>query len=171
MTHSRGSMPHDSDDDEVDAEGGVEQKRGGGEGKRGDDDDGGYGGDDSEGGGGRDRGKQPAEDESGQSKVKVNASRDINASRATPEVDMRECKLPDRVKEVVVDLAQQALEQSSVPTAMAKFIKMQLDKDFHPSWHVVVGRDFGMCVSHAEASVAYFYVGELAFLVYKHSAE
>jgi dynein light chain LC8-type len=121
------------------------KRGGGGEGKAGDDDD------------------LPA------GSRKTDASRDINANGAELKADVRSCKLGSRMKEQVLDFARQAIESSSVQTAVAKFVKTNMDKEFGPSWHVVVGREFGMSLSHGQDAVMYFYLGDIAVLVWQHS--
>ena len=103
--------------------------------------------------------------------VKVDASRDINADPIHHDADVKACKLSNRVREQVVEIARQAIEQSSVQTSIAKYIKTQLDKELNPAWHCVVGREFGMSLSHSEDNLIYFYLGEVAFLVWQHSRE
>lgn len=103
--------------------------------------------------------------------VKVDASRDINADPIHHDADIKACKLSNRVREQVVEIARQAIEQSSVQTSIAKYIKTQLDKELNPAWHCVVGREFGMSLSHSEDNLIYFYLGEVAFLVWQHSRE
>ena len=36
-----------------------------------------------------------------------------------------------------------------------------------PTWHVVVGTNYGSHVVHATKNFIYFYIGPLAFLVFK----
>ena len=97
--------------------------------------------------------------------------RDINADAVELKADVRECKLSGRIREQVIELARQGIDQSSVQTGIAKFIKTQLDKEFNPSWHVVVGREFGMALSHADDNVMYFYLGTIAILVWKQPGD
>ena len=97
--------------------------------------------------------------------------RDINSDRLEPKVDVRQCVVGGRVRDQIIDLAKQAIEQSSVASGIAKFIKSQLDKEFHPTWHCIVGRDFSMAVEHFDEGLMYFYVDSIAVLVFKHAAQ
>lgn len=36
------------------------------------------------------------------------------------------------------------------------------------TWHVVVGSSFGSFVTHETGTMAYFFVGSTAFLIFKH---
>ena len=149
-----------------------EQKEGKSEGKSGSGETEGKQNDDGDAndGDGSDYGEEKEEDlEPGT--LKVDPTRDIAADAPETPVDVRECNLSNRVKEQVIDFARTAFEQSSVATAIAKYVKTQLDKEFEPTWHVIVGRDFAMAVSHVSEGLMYFYVGNIAFLVFKHAAE
>ena len=155
----RATMPRDSDEESVEGKSeAVETKQS--EGKENEDnepDDGSYSGED---------GGDQLEDGT----LKVDPSREIGSESIEMPVRVVQSQLSNRVQEHIVDLAKQAMENSASPTSIAKFVKTQLDKEFHPAWHCIVGRNFGMAVSHVEDGLAYFYVGSVAFLVFKHSS-
>lgn len=50
---------------------------------------------------------------------------------------------------------------------IAGSIKKQLDVKYGNTWHVVVGKNFGSYVTHEKGHFMYYYVGPLAFLVFK----
>ena len=50
-------------------------------------------------------------------------------------------------------------------------MKKELDTKYNPKWHVVVGREFGSYVTHEVKDFSYFFVGELAFLVWRTQPE
>ena len=39
-------------------------------------------------------------------------------------------------------------------------------KDRDLCWHVIVGRNFGGCITYKEKVMTYFYVGQIGFLVF-----
>ena len=50
---------------------------------------------------------------------------------------------------------------------MAEEIKKSFDKKYQGGWHCVVGRNFGMYVTHEEGSFALLTAGHLKFMVYR----
>ncbi|CDK26500.1 unnamed protein product [Kuraishia capsulata CBS 1993] len=42
-----------------------------------------------------------------------------------------------------------------------------MDKQFGRTWHCIVGTDFGNYVSHERNNFIYFYVNELAILLFR----
>ncbi|KAL7523701.1 hypothetical protein ACHAXR_000295 [Thalassiosira sp. AJA248-18] len=46
-------------------------------------------------------------------------------------------------------------------------IKEHMDETWSPSWHVVVGRSFGSLVTHEANRFVYFYVEDVAVMIYK----
>jgi dynein light chain LC8-type len=66
-----------------------------------------------------------------------------------------------------VDCASEAMNQFTVQKDMAQFIKKEFDRKYDPKWHVIVGRHFGSYVSYETRNFVYFFIGELAFLIFK----
>ena len=50
---------------------------------------------------------------------------------------------------------------------VAAFIKKEFDKKYNPTWHVIVGRNFGSYVTHETKHFIYFYLGQVAILLFK----
>jgi dynein light chain LC8-type len=76
---------------------------------------------------------------------------------------------PD-MQEMAEDTARAALrvlKDDSLETDLAKFIKVEFDKKFGPTWHCIVGRNFGSFVTHESTNFIYFYLGDLAFCLFK----
>ena len=51
----------------------------------------------------------------------------------------------------------------------ANYVKKQLEekyKDRALCWHVIVGRNFGECITYKEKIMSYFYDGQIGFLVF-----
>ena len=42
---------------------------------------------------------------------------------------------------------------------IAAFIKKEFDKKYNPTWHCIVGRNFGSYVTHETKNFIYFYMG------------
>lgn len=50
---------------------------------------------------------------------------------------------------------------------IAAFIKKEFDKKYNPTWHCIVGRNFGSYVTHETRHFIYFYLGQVAILLFK----
>ena len=47
-----------------------------------------------------------------------------------------------------VECATQALEKFNIEKDIAAYIKKEFDKKYNPTWHCIVGRNFGSYVTH-----------------------
>ena len=63
-------------------------------------------------------------------------------------------------------LSTQALDKFSVEKDMAAFVKKEFDKKHNPTWHCIVGRNFGSYVTHETKHFIYFYCGALRVLTH-----
>ena len=43
----------------------------------------------------------------------------------------------------------------------------EFDKQYNPTWHCIVGRNFGSYVTHETKHFVYFYLGQVAILLFK----
>ena len=67
----------------------------------------------------------------------------------------------------IFELADQAIQNYKLEKDIAAFLKKELDQVYGPTWHVIVGKSFGSYVTHEQGYFVYFYIGELALLVFK----
>lgn len=51
---------------------------------------------------------------------------------------------------------------------IAAYVKQEFDRRFGTTWHVIVGRNFGSYVTHETRHFIYFYLGQIAFLIFKY---
>merc|ERR1711980_12176 len=65
-----------------------------------------------------------------------------------------------------VECATQALEKYNIEKDIAAFIKKEFDKKYSPTWHCIVGRNFGSYVTHETKHFIYFYLGQVAILLF-----
>ena len=56
---------------------------------------------------------------------------------------------------------------SNIEKDIAAFIKKEFDKKYNPTWHCIVGRNFGSYVTHETKHFIYFYLGQVAILLFK----
>jgi dynein light chain LC8-type len=61
----------------------------------------------------------------------------------------------------------QALEKYNIEKDIAAYIKKEFDKKYNPTWHCIVGRNFGSYVTHETKHFIYFYIGQVAILLFK----
>eukprot|EP00088_Acartia_fossae_P061102 TRINITY_DN73353_c0_g1_i1.p1 TRINITY_DN73353_c0_g1~~TRINITY_DN73353_c0_g1_i1.p1 ORF type:complete len:122 (-),score=15.53 TRINITY_DN73353_c0_g1_i1:80-424(-) len=52
-------------------------------------------------------------------------------------------------------------------TEISQFIKIELDKKFGCSWHVVTGEEFGTDITFEVGAMLYIYYGSLAILIWR----
>jgi len=50
---------------------------------------------------------------------------------------------------------------------IAERIKKEFDKKYGPTWHCIVGTDFGSYVAHEMGTLVYFDVGETSILLWR----
>jgi len=67
----------------------------------------------------------------------------------------------------VGEIAHAAVRKYSVENDVADFIKAALEDKYPRTWQVIVGTNFGSMVTHESKFFMYFYIGQLAFLVWK----
>lgn len=64
-------------------------------------------------------------------------------------------------------MAREAVSSYTAEKDIATFLKKELDNAYGPTWHVIAGRSFGSYVTHEQGFFAYFYIGDLAIMVFK----
>lgn len=99
------------------------------------------------------------------------------------DVRVKHEDMNEKLREDVIEIAKKALMKTSTINQelnkngkgnksksekdIAAQIKTELDKIHGPTWHVIVGRSFGSYVTHQTGHIIYFYIGHMAFLVFK----
>merc|ERR1711964_624703 len=59
--------------------------------------------------------------------------------------------MAEDMQQDAIDCATQALEKYNIEKDIAAFIKKEFDKKYNPTWHAVVGRNFGSCHARDQA--------------------
>merc|ERR1711944_228921 len=72
---------------------------------------------------------------------------------------IKNADMSEEMQQDAVDCATQALEKYN--------IKKEFDKKYNPTWHCIVGRNFGSYVTHEPRHFIYFYLGQVAILLFK----
>ncbi|KAF4472566.1 Dynein light chain [Fusarium albosuccineum] len=63
--------------------------------------------------------------------------------------------------------AQEAMAKFTIEKDIAQHIKRTFDERKGPTWHCIVGRNFGSFVTHETKHFIYFYLGHCAILLFK----
>merc|ERR1740129_371993 len=72
---------------------------------------------------------------------------------------IKNADMAEDMQQDAIDCATQALEKYN--------IEKEFDKKYNPTWHVIVGRNFGSYVTHETKHFVYFYIGQMAVLLFK----
>lgn len=80
---------------------------------------------------------------------------------------IKNADMSDEMQQDAVDCAMQALEKYNIEKDIAAYVKKEFDKKYNPTWHCIVGRNFGSYVTHETKHFIYFYLGQVAILLFK----
>lgn len=69
-----------------------------------------------------------------------------------PKAIIKNVDMSEDMQQEAVDVAHAALEKYNIEKDIAAQIKKEFDKRHGPTWHVVVGKNFGSYVTHGELS-------------------
>ncbi|XP_069435559.1 dynein light chain 1, cytoplasmic-like [Ovis canadensis] len=72
--------------------------------------------------------------------------------------------MPKETQQDSVECATQALEKYHTEKDTAAHIKKECDKKYNPTWHCIVGRNFGSYATQETKLFIYFYLGQVAIL-------
>lgn len=87
---------------------------------------------------------------------------------APPAATIKIEEMPEDMKAFAISTAQDALEKLNSEKDVASHIKKEFDRKYHSgTWHCFVGRNFGSFVTHETNHYIYFYLGQIAFLIFK----
>ena len=82
-----------------------------------------------------------------------------------PKAIIKNVDMSEEMQQEAVDVASAALEKYNIEKDIAAQIKKEFDKRHGPTWHVVVGKNFGSYVTHG-ASLLPVHVPERAIAAY-----
>ena len=74
---------------------------------------------------------------------------------------VKNADMTEDMQQDAIDISTQALERYNIEKDIAAFIKKEFDKKYNPTWHAVVGRNFGSYVTHETKHFIYFYLGQV----------
>lgn len=80
---------------------------------------------------------------------------------------IKNADMSNQMQDEAVRTAVAALEKFNIEKDIAAYIKKEFDKKYSPTWHCIVGRNFGSYVTHETKHFIYFYLGQVAILLFK----
>ncbi|KAG8950750.1 Dynein light chain [Tulasnella sp. 424] len=95
------------------------------------------------------------------------ASTSTEAGQEPGKTTIKNVDMTEEMQKESIEICQAALAAHKVEKDVASYCKKEFDKKYGPTWHVVVGKNFGSYVTHETKHFIYFYIGPLAFLIWK----
>jgi dynein light chain LC8-type len=80
---------------------------------------------------------------------------------------IKNADMSGQMQDEAIKTAVTALEKFNIEKDIAAYIKKEFDKKYSPTWHCIVGRNFGSYVTHETKHFIYFYLGQVAILLFK----
>ncbi len=69
-----------------------------------------------------------------------------------PKATIKNVDMSEEMQQESVDIASAALEKFNIEKDIAAHIKKEFDRKHGPTWHVVVGKNFGSYVTHGASA-------------------
>lgn len=91
----------------------------------------------------------------------------VSPPSAGKKVIIKSADMKDDMQMEAVDIAVGAFEKHNVEKDVAEHIKKEFDKKYGPTWHCIVGKNFGSYVTHETNHFVYFYLDTKAVLLFK----
>ncbi|PVV01144.1 hypothetical protein BB560_004446 [Smittium megazygosporum] len=83
------------------------------------------------------------------------------------QITVKSVDMKEEVQNEVLEISKLAFEEHKLEKDIAATIKKECDKKFGPTWHAIVGRNFGSYVTHETEHFIYFYYDKVAVLLFK----
>ncbi|CZR55051.1 related to dynein light chain [Phialocephala subalpina] len=83
------------------------------------------------------------------------------------DAQVKSVDMSEEMQQEAIEVAQEAMSKFSVEKDIAMHIKKTFDERKGPTWHCIVGRNFGSFVTHETKHFIYFYLGHCAILLFK----
>ncbi|XP_052593465.1 dynein light chain 1, cytoplasmic-like [Peromyscus californicus insignis] len=77
---------------------------------------------------------------------------------------IKNADMSEEIQQDSVECATQALEKYNIEKDIAAH--MEFDKKYNPTWHCIVGRNFGNYVTHETKHFIDFCLGQVAILLF-----
>ncbi|KAI5292270.1 Dynein light chain [Ascosphaera acerosa] len=83
------------------------------------------------------------------------------------EAQVKSADMSEDMQQEAIDVATEAMDKFPIEKDIAQYIKKEFDARKGPTWHCIVGRNFGSFVTHETKHFIYFYLGHCAILLFK----
>ncbi|KAF0635885.1 hypothetical protein FPSE5266_11666 [Fusarium pseudograminearum] len=83
------------------------------------------------------------------------------------EAQIKSADMTEDMQQESIEVAQEAMAKFTIEKDIAQHIKRTFDERKGPTWHCIVGRNFGSFVTHETKHFIYFYLGHCAILLFK----
>ena len=80
---------------------------------------------------------------------------------------VKNADMSEEMQQDAIDCAIQAMEKFNIEKDIAAYMKKEFDRKYIPTWHAIVGKNFGSYVTHETKHFIYFYVRQVAVLLFK----
>ena len=77
------------------------------------------------------------------------------------------CEMTAEMQQDVENQVNRAIDKSMIEKEIAENIKKFFDEKYSPNWHCVVGKHFASYVTYTSKHYIFFYIGQMAILLYK----
>ncbi|KAI3812704.1 hypothetical protein L1987_17416 [Smallanthus sonchifolius] len=91
----------------------------------------------------------------------------ISSTSSSRKVVIKSADMKEEMQTEAVNIAISAFENRSVEKDVAEQIKKEFDQKHGPTWHCIVGKNFGSYVTHETNHFVYFYLDSKAVLLFK----
>ncbi|TVU22432.1 hypothetical protein EJB05_32126 [Eragrostis curvula] len=83
------------------------------------------------------------------------------------KIQLKSADMKEEMRQEAFEIARVAFEKNTMEKDIAEYIKKEFDKNHGPTWHCIVGRNFGSYVTHETNYFVYFYIDSKAVLLFK----
>uniref|UniRef100_A0A915D0D1 Dynein light chain n=1 Tax=Ditylenchus dipsaci TaxID=166011 RepID=A0A915D0D1_9BILA len=80
---------------------------------------------------------------------------------------IKSADMSEEMQQEAIGVSKQAMEKNNLEKDIAAHIKKEFDKKYCPTWHCIVGKNFGSYVTHETKHFLYFNVGQMSILLFK----
>ena len=84
-----------------------------------------------------------------------------------PNIKIHINEMSHSMQQDLINVATVAIKKHTVDQEIASYIKQYFDNTYEPTWHCVVGKQYGSNVTHCSDNFIYYYHDELAILLFK----
>ncbi|CAL8075685.1 unnamed protein product [Calicophoron daubneyi] len=88
-------------------------------------------------------------------------------STQAPKCVIKNVDMAEELQQDAFAAATTATQEFNVEKDIAAYIKKEFDSKHGPTWHCIVGRNYGSYITHETGHFIYFYSGQLAILLFR----